>query len=99
VEFINLRVKAIGRNPSVTLPRFEKRPEGFPVPTSKRNVMLEDQGWKHLPVYDRGSLVPGDQFEGPAIVEERLSITFLPSHSALSVDEFNNLIIDLVDIA
>jgi N-methylhydantoinase A len=99
VEFINLRVKAIGRNPSVTLPRFEKRPEGFPLPTSKRNVMLEDQGWKHLPVYDRGHLVPGDQFEGPAIVEERLSITFLPPHSALRVDEFNNLIIDLVEVA
>jgi N-methylhydantoinase A len=99
VEFINLRVKAIGRNPTVTLSRFEKRPEGFPLPTSKRNVMLEDHGWKHLPVYDRDSLVPGDQFEGPAIVEERLSITFLPPHTAVRVDEFNNLIIDLVEVA
>jgi len=95
VECINLRVKAIGRNPGVTLPRFTRSPHPSSAVTARRRVMIEGEGWSTIPTYDRGLLEPGDQFVGPAVVEERLSTTFVPPDCAARVDEFGNLVIDV----
>ncbi len=95
VECINLRVKAIGRNPGVTLPRFSRSPRASDSITAHRRVMIEGGAWSTVPIYERHLLQPGDELAGPALVEERLSTTFVPPGCAARVDKFNNLMIDV----
>lgn len=94
VQFVNLRVKVIGRNRGLSLPRFaETRGDAAPAVAGRRRVMLEDEGWRTIPVYDRDALRPGHRFEGPGVVEERISTTLLPAGTEVRVDEFKNLVI------
>lgn len=94
VQFVNLRVKVIGRNRGLSLPRFaERRGDAAPAAAGRRRVMLEDEGWRAIPVYDRDALHPGHRFEGPGVVEERISTTLLPAGTEVRVDEFKNLVI------
>jgi N-methylhydantoinase A/oxoprolinase/acetone carboxylase beta subunit len=46
-------------------------------------------------ILDRYALKAGDQFEGPAVIEERESTTVLGPGSRIKVDEWLNLIVDL----
>lgn len=55
----------------------------------------EQQVPTKTPVYDRYALKPGDCFDGPAIIEEKESTTVVGKRSRVSIDKFNNIIIDL----
>jgi 5-oxoprolinase (ATP-hydrolysing)/N-methylhydantoinase A len=48
-------------------------------------------GFRDTPVYDRYALRPGDQLDGPAIVEEREATTVIPPGDRLVVDHAFNL--------
>lgn len=47
------------------------------------------------PVFDRYALRPGQAIAGPAIIEEMESTTVVGPDSAIRVDNYNNIIIDL----
>jgi N-methylhydantoinase A len=95
VEFVNLRVRATGRNPALALPR-EAAPvrPGNPQPKGKRKVYFEQVGWQEIPIFERDALAVGSQIPGPCIVEEQISTTLIPEGFAGTLDEYRNIILE-----
>lgn len=94
VEFVNLRVTAVGRTPPVTL-REEPLVSGGPERAFKgrRPVYFEGSGFVDTPVYERDLLLPGQEINGPAVIEETLSSTLLTPGTRCTVDAYRNLVI------
>ena len=46
-------------------------------------------------VWDRLKLKPGNMLQGPAVIEEPASSTFLGTGDRARVDEYGNLVIEL----
>ena len=44
--------------------------------------------------YDREQLLPGNRFDGPALVAEPSATTLVPPGAAATVDAYGNLVID-----
>lgn len=92
IEFVNLRVGAVGQ-----LPHHTKDSAGSPQstvasPKANRQVIFEGDVVESG-VYNRSELSPGDTFEGPAIVEEASCTTVIPPLYEASVDAYGNIII------
>jgi N-methylhydantoinase A len=61
-----------------------------------RDVWLrETGGFAACPLYDRDRLAAGNRIEGPAIVEQMDTTTFLPPGAVATVDPYLNLILEL----
>jgi N-methylhydantoinase A len=92
VELIALRLTGIIPIPRATrsagLADGESR---VAVPMLRRPVVFDGE-WVDAPVYARSELVPGDRFEGPAIVEEPSCTIVVPPAYTSFVDGFENLI-------
>jgi N-methylhydantoinase A len=96
VEWVNLRVTGIG---PITRPELRELPargesEARPQPRSTREVCFDaDDGYVATPVFWRDDLRAGDEFTGPAIVEEFGST--VPVHPGFSVrvDSIGNLVL------
>ena len=74
VEFVNLRVSAIG--PSELTGVIQAPPSGEPVaPAASRLAAFRGWGYLETPVYRRESLPAGTLLNGPAIIEETDSTT------------------------
>jgi N-methylhydantoinase A len=95
VEFVNLRVRATGRNPSLALPK-ETKPTtpGTLQPKGKRKVYFEEVGWQEIPIFERDALPVGSKILGPCIVEEQISTTLIPEGFAGTIDEYRNILIE-----
>jgi N-methylhydantoinase A len=94
-EIVNLHLIAFGKVDKPVLKKLNA--SGKPVESAlieKRNVYFEEKGWLETAVYNRESLTPGMNIEGPAIVEEPSASTVLYPKQSLSVDDYGNLIID-----
>jgi N-methylhydantoinase A len=92
VEFVNLRVVALGKLPEFRI--TERVPQGKEgaAPIGHRDVVFQGQVVK-TPVYDRGHLPRGRKVLGPAIVEQMDStIVIFPEYQALA-DRYGNLLI------
>ena len=77
VEFVNLRVTAIG--PSDIASRTEVPTAGSPpAPIERRGVAFRGEGVLETPVFRREALPGGFIVEGPVIVEEPDSTTVVP---------------------
>jgi N-methylhydantoinase A/oxoprolinase/acetone carboxylase beta subunit len=61
-----------------------------------REVVFEGFGPLPCTVYNRYALAPGTTFEGPALVEERETTCCIGPDARVHVDQFLNLVIDLV---
>jgi N-methylhydantoinase A len=96
IEFINLRVKVIGKNPALSLPSENKRPflieDGW---KEMRDVYFENTEWQKIPVYEREQLFAGDKIAGPCIIEETISTTLIPPRFNGIIDKYKNIIIAL----
>ena len=65
-------------------------------PAATRNVYFENAGgFVDCPVYDRGALLPGDAFRGPAIIEQMDCTTVIPPDFNARVDDACNLLLKL----
>ena len=95
VEFVNLRLTAIGKIAKPQLRELE-REGGDAVEAQKetRSVYFAERGgYVDCPIYDRYRLGAGCVLKGPAIVEEVDSTTVIhPGYQAV-VDKFGNLIL------
>ena len=95
VEFVNLRLTAIGK---IAKPRLREL-EGNNTDTAAaqkatRSVYFaERDGYVECPIYDRYRLGPGCVLTGPAIVEEIDSTTVIHPGYRAQVDRFGNLIL------
>ena len=93
VEIVNLRIKAIGSEKRIKIPRH------FPSGTDSDQARITSQSLNHkgknysAGIYDRTRLQPGHKIKGPAIIVDYESTTILPPGSTLRVDSYLNLII------
>jgi N-methylhydantoinase A len=83
VEFVNLRVSAIGPTDlEATVPVPER---GYAEPVAKRPVSFRGTGYVETPVYRRQALGSGVSLAGPAIIEETDSTTVVHPGDTLTV--------------
>ena len=62
----------------------------------RRSAYFEEAGgFVETPVYDRYALAPGDEFTGPAIVEERESTAVIGPGGRCRVDDGLALIVEM----
>jgi len=94
VEFINLRVTAIGRVPPVSLAAGNS---GDPNPSAaqkrSRPVYFSGAGFVECNIYDRMRLKPGNVVTGPCLVEEMASTTVITPGARAGVDEYGNIVV------
>jgi N-methylhydantoinase A len=96
VEFINLRVAAVGKVPRVSLASTDSGDGDAEVARrGRRPVHFPAQGFTETAVYDRSLLRPGHRLQGPALVEEIASTTVIPPRLKGTVDEYGNIMIPL----
>lgn len=100
VEFINLRVKAIGRNPSLTLPKERMDPTPLSKALKeKRPVYFKDKGFIEISIYERDRFGCGTKMVGPCLIEETISTALIPNGWVGVIDEFKNIVITRVEEA
>ncbi len=95
VEFVNLRVAALGR---VAAPRLRRRPVEAhdAVPARRRRVHFDEaEDFVECAIFDRASLAAGARIVGPAIVEQMDSTTVIHPGQSAAVDPFGNLVINV----
>ena len=99
IEVVNFRVQ-ISKKVDKIINKIKKNKS-----TSKkylkdaRNIFFgyKNLGWKKTNIYIRATLPIKKVFKGPAIVEEMSSTTLiLPNHN-FTIDQFGNLIINIID--
>jgi N-methylhydantoinase A len=92
VEFVNLRVVALGKLPEFHLKEEKIHSTKGPEPIDHREVFFEAESLK-TSIYHRDHLFQGQQLLGPAIVEQMDStIVIFPNYEAMS-DRYGNLLI------
>ena len=95
VEFVNLRLTAIGKIAKPRLRELEgDNTDIAAAQKATRSVYFaESDGYVECPIYDRYLLGPGSILTGPAIVEETDSTTVIHPGYRAQVDRFGNLIL------
>ncbi len=95
VEFVNLRVTAVGGIVKPVLRRLDRSDgNAGEALTGRRKVYFEEMdGRADCPIYDRYALSAGVEVPGPAIIEERDSTTVVHPGYAARVDDYGNLLI------
>jgi 5-oxoprolinase (ATP-hydrolysing)/N-methylhydantoinase A len=91
---LNWRLRALGPDPEVRLPRLGATADGLPR-GERLAYFPEEGGFVPTRVYDRSGLGAGAEITGPAIVEERESTAVLGPRDRLRVDELGNLRVSL----
>jgi N-methylhydantoinase A len=94
IEIYQVSVTALGTTPKPELPQAEPG-DAEPAPTSHRPVYFRGEWTEACPVFDRAQLAHGATLRGPAIVEQLDSTTVVPPGADVSVDRWQNLIIDV----
>ncbi|MBX5088336.1 hydantoinase/oxoprolinase family protein [Rhizobium lentis] len=89
VQVVNLRLVMAGGNPKPELPRI---PEGSGAPTPLREIPCWISGrWIPVMLYARKDLLGGQRFQGPAVIAQDDTTTFVPEHHSVNVDAFGHL--------
>ena len=95
VQFVTLRLEAIGHVPTVELPRIP--PAVRDVSTAqvaRRPVYLGDPwGEVQCPVYERKRLTYGHTLPGPAVIEQMDTTTLVLPGQSTRVDSYGNLLV------
>ena len=91
VEFVNLRVAAMGRVGAAVAPF--RAPEEAGDPLLDRRPVVFDGKPHDTAVLLRDALLPGARWEGPAVVVEESATTVVPPAHAVVVDDLGNLLI------
>ncbi len=96
VEFINLRVGAIGRVPEVSFARLDEAASSATVARKgSRPVYYPARGFIETAVYERERLRSGHILEGPCLVEEIASTTVITPGAVGTVDGYGNIIVEI----
>ena len=95
---VTWHVLASGPTPQVTLRKPDQVPDGAQALKGQRAMYFPDHGMvEDCTVYSRPALAPGDEFEGPAAIEEKASTVILPPGAQGRVDENLNISFTLGD--
>ena len=93
IEIVNVRLTARGRLLDEPVRPESGEPGPLPKPFEHRTVCFAPGDATACPVYERGSLRPGNSLEGPAIVEQLDSTTPIFPRDTAVVDRAGNLVI------
>ncbi len=93
-EIVNLHLTAFGQVKKPTLEKNIVTGELGSALKEIRPVYFEQEGWVDTTIYDREKIPTMEKINGPAIVEEKASVTVIYNGQSLQVDEYGNLIID-----
>jgi len=88
VELVNLRLQLQGPQPELPLLQLER--DGSAEPVGFTSLYGIDDA---VPVWPRQALAPGQVLEGPALVTEQVSTTWLAPGWLCQVDPYGNLIL------
>jgi N-methylhydantoinase A len=97
VEVVNVRVRMVAAAEQIELPRKRKAGADYSSAVLKKKPVLCSGERLETPVLERARLLPGNRFDGPAVVHEYSATTVVPRGCKVEVDEFSNLVIDLRD--
>ena len=89
VELVNLRLHLQGPEPKLPLLQLER--EGDAGPGGYASVYGIDDA---VAVWGRDELAPGEELEGPALITEQVSTTWLAPGWQCQVDPYGNLILE-----
>ena len=96
IEAVTWRVVVAGKSPEI-IPNQVIKTEGKDALKGMRSVFLMgDKTYSDVPVYSRYDLKPNETFDGPAVIEEMESTVIIGRNSAIKIDEFKNIVIDLL---
>lgn len=93
-EIVSLHVTAFGQ---VRKPELSKHWQNGAINEALkevRPVYYDQEGWVDTPVYARHLLPTNQIITGPAIVEEKASVTIIEKGQSIFADEYRNLIIN-----
>ncbi len=93
VEFVNMKVKAVGVYYKPPLPTLAERPDAEPA--SRRRTFFTTGTWHDTPVFQRDTLAAGQALTGPAIIEQLDATTLIFPGDRGVVDAWGNLIVTL----
>ena len=91
IEFINLRLSAIGDIDKGNKELLFKDQTNNSK-EDNRDIIFDNKSYKTL-VINRGSLLKNKKYNGPLVIEEDSATTVIPPKHELKVDEYGNLII------
>lgn len=95
LEFVNLRTRAIGKNPELTLPRYPVAPTPLSKALKEKRKVWLQSGPAEIPIYERDLLGVGTSVSGPCVVEQDINTIFIPSGDKATVDEFQNFVVSI----
>ncbi len=96
IEFVNLRVRVQAAVPSGEPATWSEPAAAAERIKGHRSVYFpECGGYATTPVYDRYGLLAGDQFDGPAVVEERESTLVVGPDTRFAVSAAGNIVVSL----
>jgi N-methylhydantoinase A len=91
VEFVNVRLAAVGRLARKRQLFTSAPPARSPV-VAERELIFGGQTTR-ANIFDRAALTDQRRYCGPAVIEEESATTFVPPDYAFSLDEWGNLLI------
>src|SRR5579864_4564723 len=89
------RVRMIASAENIELPRRPRASADCSGAVLKKKRVMFEGKWLEVPVLDRERLLPGNRFEGPAIVHEYSATTVVPPGCRAEVDEYSNVVIEV----
>jgi N-methylhydantoinase A len=93
IDIVSWRVIALGPAPDLVLPRATQALPRSPIKGQRRIYLPSIRDYDEAPVYDRYSLTAGQEFSGPAVIEEREATVIVNGPAAVRVDEWGNLFV------
>ncbi len=92
VEIVTLRLVGLGRLDKIRKEKSKVTSDQPPVPVKTMKAIFYGEEYD-AKIYQRGDLVSGQAFQGPAIVEEFTTTSVIPPNWKVSVDLYRNLVV------
>jgi 5-oxoprolinase (ATP-hydrolysing) len=99
VEAVSFRVRCSGPAPALRLREAGADAQGPKQKGYRQAYFGDTASFVNAAVYDRYTLVAGDQIVGPAIIEEREATTIVPPGDVVTVDDVGNLRIAIAEVS
>ncbi len=90
IELVNLRVSLKGKVPEFTLPEINEKNKSKPHGVKQVNCYGFSEPVK---LYQREDLSSGEEISGPALIQEKISTTFIHSGWNCRVDKWGSLLL------
>ncbi len=94
IVVVNLRLSAIGLTQKLQI-----KPEKLSTKGVKREALKGEREvfynskYQKFKIYNREQLLPGNEFIGPAIIEEYAASSVIPPGKKVNIDEYKNIVI------